>query len=442
MYGVIVPVIPFAIQYRAGVPADSVQRWVSVLLAVYGAALLVGAPICGVLADRSTSRRGPLLCGLAVLAGSTVMLCLGRSIALLVVGRMLQGGSASVVWVVGLALMSDSVGENEAGKAMGYVTLSYSLGILVAPLLGGVVYARAGYYAVFGMIFAVIGLDIILRLLLIEKKIASKWLPAEAVTEGVRAKEDDSEKNIPLTDIERTGPGGQFADQNDGRIQIAPASGKSKLPPIILLLKSKRMLAAFWGNLVMAAVYGGFDTTLPLYVNKVFGWDSLGAGLIFLALVTPSFAGPVIGHFTDKYGPRWIAATGLVLALPFFVLLRLVDHDSVRQIVLLCALLAGIGGSSALVMTPLMTEFSSVCDAKERKQPGVFGPRGAYAQSYGIFNMAWAAGSLIGPLWAAGVVQTAGWKTMAWTLGLLCAVSVVPVVLYSGGQITKRKEQS
>ena len=41
------------------------------------------------------------------------MLCVGRSISVLVVGRILQGASASVVWVVGLAVIADTVGPAE-----------------------------------------------------------------------------------------------------------------------------------------------------------------------------------------------------------------------------------------------------------------------------------------------------------------------------------------
>jgi MFS family permease len=103
------------------------------------------------------------------------MLCVGSSIGVLVAGRLLQGLSAAVVWTVGLALLVDTVGQKEIGQVMGYVSLSVSIAILVAPLLGGVVYARGGYYAVFAMAFALIGLDIVLRLALVEKKIAKKW---------------------------------------------------------------------------------------------------------------------------------------------------------------------------------------------------------------------------------------------------------------------------
>lgn len=54
-----------------------------------------------------------------MLLGATVMLCIGTSIGVLVVGRLLQGMSAAVVWVVGLALLVDTVGEKDVGQAMG-----------------------------------------------------------------------------------------------------------------------------------------------------------------------------------------------------------------------------------------------------------------------------------------------------------------------------------
>jgi MFS family permease len=97
LYGVIVPVIPFAIRSRGHIEEDRVQYWVSVLVAVYGASLLAFSPICGWLADRSSSRRMPLLLGLLVLLGSTVLLNIGNSISLFITGRVLQGASAAVV---------------------------------------------------------------------------------------------------------------------------------------------------------------------------------------------------------------------------------------------------------------------------------------------------------------------------------------------------------
>jgi MFS family permease len=72
------------------------------------------------------------------------MLCLARNIPLLVIGRLLQGFSASVVWTVGLALIIDTVGEDEVGEMLGYMSISMTLGFLLGPLLGGIVFERVG----------------------------------------------------------------------------------------------------------------------------------------------------------------------------------------------------------------------------------------------------------------------------------------------------------
>jgi MFS family permease len=74
-----------------------VQYWVSVLIAIYGAALLMFSPVCGWLADHSTSRRSPLLIGLVALLGATVLLNVGSSIGIWILARILQGTSAAVV---------------------------------------------------------------------------------------------------------------------------------------------------------------------------------------------------------------------------------------------------------------------------------------------------------------------------------------------------------
>ncbi|KIW30051.1 uncharacterized protein PV07_05830 [Cladophialophora immunda] len=439
LYGVVVPVIPFALQTRVHVAHADTQHWVSVLLAVYAAALLFFAPLWGIMADRTSSRRGPFLAGLVLLTGSTLMLCLGKTIPVLVVGRLLQGVSAAVVWVVALALLADTVSEQESGQAIGYVSLSTSLGVLVAPLIGGVVYERSGYYAVFGVTFAVIGFDILLRLALIEKKIAARWL------------EPDTASNQPTssgptqrdTELDDRNASSAVVEKNANTAVAEPCTTRParKLPSMLILLKSRRILVAFWGNLVGAMTLTAIDTTLPLYVNQIFGWNSLGAGLAFLALIVPGFAGPWIGHLTDKYGPRWIAASGLLLSVPFWVLLRLVDHDTVGQAVLLCALLVLLGAATALLLTSLMAEFSKVCDAKVRQEPDVFAGKSAYAQSYGIFNVSWAGGSLLGPLVSGAIKSAAGWKTMTWTMALWCAVGILPTVLYSGGMISRGKRR-
>lgn len=283
LYGIIVPVIPFALTGRVGVAEDSVQTWNAILLACYTIALFVGSPLVGLYADHTSSRRWPLLIGLVSLAGSTIFLCLGRTIALLIIGRILQGLSAAIVWTVGLALLVDTV-PDRIGEAMGYSAIAMSMGLLVSPAIGGAVFATAGYYAVYYIAFGCIFLDIILRLILIEKKIARQWISDEGessdsgpvaahplatgqhaietaeVAEAPGMSSTEDEKRVERTNTSHDGSN-EVMDREATAVPPAAAaaaapsivtSGRTARHPKLRLLKSRRLLAANFGIVIQA----------------------------------------------------------------------------------------------------------------------------------------------------------------------------------------------
>lgn len=457
-YGIVVPVFPFALTERASIEQSDVQLWISIFLAVYGAALLVASPIFGWLADRNESRQVPFLLGLLALGGSTAMLCVGNSIGIFAAGRVLQGISAAVVWCTGLALLVDTVGPEEIGTAMGYVGLSMSLAILLAPLLGGIVFETAGYYSVYAMAFGLIAVDIVLRFAMIEPKNAQKWLVEEVVREDTL-----NEKSAPLPRpevakspalkeshesqaiTERTSSSTPSNAAEAAASSDLPAPVRtlvSRLPPIVFLFGSRRILAALWACTMQASLLTSFDAILPLFVRETFHWNAIGAGLIFLPIVAASFAGPIIGAISDKHGPRWLATSGFILTCPFLILLRLVNHDSLNQKVMLCAFLVVVGAGLTLAIVPLMAEMAYAVEAKaQRSPPGFFGKNGAYAQSYGLFNMAWAAGSMIGPLLAGLVRNEYGWPTATLILGCVSIFTALPTAVWTGGSIFKKRRR-
>lgn len=443
--------IPFAIQSRSHVDASQVQWWVSVLVAVYGAALLAFSPICGWLADRGSSRRSPLLLGLLVLLGSTALLNVGNSTGILVVGRILQGASAAVVWVVGLALLADTVPQERLATAAGWLTMGMSLGMLISPLLGGIVYDKAGYNAVFGMCYALVGLDVILRLLLVEKKVAARW--DSAVVGRLPVPEQDHSdhavtpnfdpgsaklKDEPLVSAQQE-VGNAEAQANDGPRRRV----RDRLPPVLSLLYSRRLLASLFCALIQALLMTAFDSVLTIHAANTFHWTSTGAALLFLPIVIPTFLAPLWGWLSDRYGGRYIVVVGFLGACPPLVCLRFVGENAMEDKVLLCALLALIGLFIGMTIAPIFAEVSAIVERKERTtlaggRPG-FGPGGAFAQAYALYNMAFAAGCLVGPLLAGFVAEKCGWATMAWILGMLACVAAIPAFLWLGGWIGERR---
>lgn len=353
--------------------------------------------------------------------------------------------------MIGLALLADTVPQGNLAQAMGYVSLGMSLGILTAPLLGGVVFDNAGYDAVFGMAYGLIGLDIILRLLLVEKKVAARW----DSTVEVQAK---IAKDLPETGAALTSMGPEVVDKEKG---LPDVSGQSKtsglpattflrdrrrdrLPPVLALLYSRRLLAALFCALIQAALLTSFDSVLTIHVASLFGWTSTGAALLFLPIVIPSFLAPAFGWFSDRYGGRYPATLGFLGACSPLICLRFVDKNTMNDKVILCALLALTGFFLALTFPPIMAEISGVVEAKEKNMLASgragFGPGGAYAQAYGLFNMAFAGGCMIGPLLAGFIVKDKGWSVMALVLGILSAITSVPAYLWLGGWFWRRKQ--
>ena len=344
---------------------------------------------------------------------------------------------------VGLALIADTVDQSNIGQAMGYTSLASSIAGFISPLLGGVVYAKGGYFPVFWMCFALIAFDIFLRLVMIEKKEAARWISSEGQT---KTTDWEYQSCHDLQLIERgnavIGLGTTSSDPflegqetanlgNEILLEETQSFRKKEIDkpnPMVTLLRSRRMLTALWGIFARSLLLTSFDSVLPLFCKNTFGWGSTGGGLVFLTFILPLFAAPVVGSLADTYGPRWLAAGGFLSAVPSLVCLRLVTHHTLGQIVLLCFLLFMIGLSLVFILPPLARDAFLMVDLKEKKLPGLFGPKGARGQVFGLINCAWAAGTVAGPLWAGFVVSKAGWGTMGLSLGILSAFSAIPTV--------------
>ena len=79
-------------------------------------------------------------------------------------------------------------------------------------------------------------------------------------------------------------------------------------------------------------------------------------------------------------------------------------------------------------MSPVAADLSFVIEEKEKEDPGSFGPGGAYAQAFALFNCAMAAATLFGPVLAGWLSQQYGWGTMSVALGIFAFSGAIPSV--------------
>jgi MFS family permease len=106
---------------------------------------------------------------------STFLVAIARNYWLLFTARILQGCSSAIVWTVGMAVLADTMPTEQLGVAMGTIGSVVSLAMLSSPVIGGTIYHTFGYVAVFWFLGALLLVDLILRLLMIEQLDAKEW---------------------------------------------------------------------------------------------------------------------------------------------------------------------------------------------------------------------------------------------------------------------------
>ena len=290
LYALIIPMCPFFLQERCHVPAHRVAFWTSMLLAAYGGAFLVTAPVAGMISDRWRCRRGLLWSGLIFLTGSTSLLYVARSLALLTLARALQGLSAAIVWVVGLALLAQTADGPKVGQALGYVCSALCLSLMLSPMLSGLLFHRGGYHAVYAMAFAVIGCDAVLRLLLLEKD--ATWCTSSSTmgsSSPVSSEDATSPTMLVKGLIKRTDP------------ESEPLSISPSPSTLYHLLRSRQVWTCMLVNFVVQGVVVACDAILPLFVAHTFRWNAFQIGLVLFALYGPNF---VLGYPIGKTSSR------------------------------------------------------------------------------------------------------------------------------------------
>lgn len=296
-------------------------------------------------------RRHPIfLFGLACLLGATILISFGRHVALLIIGRFLQGLAAAITWTSGLALLMDIFGKERYGEAMGYGQTSVSIGTISAPLLGGTVYAQGGFSAVSGMSIGVVSLAFILGCIMIEPKAADR-VPEITVNgssehsngaiDRTRSREEQSIKSSSISNGSAVGDA--QADEETALLGVTLHKRSASRPAYHILLSNGRILAAMCGIFTYAFVIISFEGLIPLFVKETFHWDSTHTALIFLSWIIPGLLAPIAGMASDRLGSRWIASGGFLFAVAPLILMRLVTHDSMGQKALLSSLLTLVG---------------------------------------------------------------------------------------------------
>lgn len=193
----------------------------------------------------------------------------------------------------------------------------------------------------------------------------------------------------------------------------APApSGAASLWTFAPALRDRRVMMGMWLTTLGALLYGTLAVLTPLKLSHL-GASNVTVGAAFLfGAAFAALTSPVIGRISDRRGWRVPVLAGLCGSTVWVVLLGLP-----RAVALLFALVVIADGLFGVSYPPAGALISAGAAATGLDQ----------AYGFGLFNLAWAGGQVMGGAGSAGLAQATSDLVPYSLLAALCIVTVMAV---------------
>ncbi|KAJ5781838.1 uncharacterized protein N7518_010321 [Penicillium psychrosexuale] len=393
LYGFLVPILGEMLRDRLHVPPSQAQELTSAVLALHGTLAMVSGPIIGHFADKNQGRKTALLLSLGWCIVGTCMVAGARSVPILLLGRVLQGIAGSAVWIVGFATVADTVSPNRIGFAMSLMMSCANTGVISGPAISGLLIEATGYWITWSIPLAVLTIDFIARVCMIE----SPSSPPSTPTETASLLSSCEEQQIP--------------SRNDSFWRTMLCDGRVVTCLLIIISGT--------------TVSTSFHATLSLHVEKTFGWGPRAVGLLFAGLVIPGVViGPIAGWVRDKVGTRRPTVVCAILEAIVLGLMGIVGdipwagaRDMGKPLYVACIVAIGILRPFVSGIAPV--ELTATAKAIQEGSPGTFGPKGGMSRVFSMMDVADSLGMMIGPIIGGSLKEMVGYKCMSWAWSLL-----------------------
>jgi EmrB/QacA subfamily drug resistance transporter len=303
-------------------------------------------------------RRLMFMIGVVVFALSSATAGFAPNETALVISRVVQGVGAALMMPGTLSIITDAFPAHERGKAMGTWAGVSALALAVGPVLGGFLTEHVSWRAIFYVNIPV-AVGAIIATLFAVRESRDTSVGREVDYAGVAV------LTVGLTSLVLAlvegNSWGWGSPEIIGLLALAalalPAfvfvENRVKAPMVQFdLLSDRNFLAAVCVAMIISFGMLGVFFFLALYMQDILGYSPLEAGVRFLpsTLMIVGVA-PVAGRLSDRFGPRWLIAIGLVIVAASLFSFSRIAVDSTYLDLLPGFMLLGIG--IAMTMSPM-----------------------------------------------------------------------------------------
>src|SRR3954447_752499 len=282
-FGIVLPILPL---YAKQFGASAVTA--TALVAAFSAAQFVCAPILGRLSDR-IGRKPVLLFSLAGTAVASLVTGLAGGVAVLFIGRIIDGASGASVSVA-QAAVADVATPEERPHLLGLLGAAFGVGFVAGPAIGALA-ALTDQRLPFFVAAAIAGVNAIVAIFrLPETHRPGTETPSVGPIPGTEAVEDTSSLHIPA-DIRRR----RRADRSVLRLPGV----------VILIVVSFAALAGF----------SGFESTFALFAGERLHLHLASTGVLFaiVGVVIVVVQGGLGRPAVRSLGEQRVLFAGLIL---------------------------------------------------------------------------------------------------------------------------------
>ncbi len=375
-YGMAMPLLPFYIE-NFGVGGTELG-W---MMATYSLMQLFCAPVWGILSDRY-GRKPILSFGVLGYAITLFMFGLANSFLMLFIARSLSGILSSATMPTAMAYIGDNTPQEEKSKGMGQLGAMTGVGVIVGPLMGGLLSTDSLSLPFFvGSGLAFLSLLLVIFLLPESKAASSPTLQPDTLRQAQGS-------------IQYLTPERHYVLDTYLRVALSPAG-------ILLLL-----------IFILSFGMTNFQGMIGLYVVDKFAFDTkqVGALWMVMGMILIAAQGGLVGPLTKKFGDLNLIKVGLLGGAIGFVLVAL----AVDYVTTLLAL--GLFMLAIALMGPALNSYISAF-AGERQ-----------GTIMGLNSAMTSLGRVVGPLWGGYIYDinlTYPFFSGAATLALGLLVSLV-----------------
>ncbi|KAJ5562733.1 hypothetical protein N7535_002822 [Penicillium sp. DV-2018c] len=417
LFAFMVPLLPHIFENRLGLDTSLTQRFTSIFLVEGALISIISSPFVGDIADRASSKKVLLLVLLVLTLISVLCLSVTTSLIWLFIGRFFQCIVSNALYIVGIATMAENLGSEHMGKIAGLSSTLTAAGTCSGPVIAGFLFGIKGYWAAWAGAALFLIVDIIMRLLMIEKP--QKRKGRDACVED-RSHASDRERE-PLL--------------NTGRQSVTVTVNREigGWRFYLCLFRRPRFAAGMMCYFVFALFVASFESTVAMHVRHAFGWGVFPVGLLFASIQGPGMLlAPFVGWLKDRVGSRVPTTIGFFSVAPFLWLLGVAGDERFawatsgnRGKIIYGVCTTMVGCFMCLLSGVGAMEATETVDELEDLHPGIFGPYGGYSRAVAVTNMSWMSGLLVGPILAGFMVERFGYYELQCVLVVMSLLASV-----------------